>query len=313
MIALSNYITSAPVAPPVEKCYSLLKGEDLMQIHSNAINLVLGRDLRRNVLYASTMALELAASGKRVVYLNTYASENLLRFSFTEAANVKDGTDVMLEEIPTGEWNADTLGKMLETQQAEVVILNSFEFSALTRYHREAVARDLIRLQKQMSLTVIIFSHEIKRDIEARCMSRGAIGILASVSESVSKVGDEWRLLQMASSRATQASIGEYGTESRRVNEKQTLNKYFLPKKFGGTRPNPTVDIPNDRGFSYHYGDFWCNPFERGPYADYSGSGMSVLARTPLLQQYLLERPKQIFMMGNTPSEAELFAKQTVG
>lgn len=322
MLLLSDFVHSDPSAPPVEKCYALLRGEDLMQVHSNAISLVLGRDLRRNVLYASTMALELAASGKKVFYLNTYASEHLLRFAFSAAATVAevagatepaDGADpgsrIWLESLATGQWNAATLREAITGQGCEVLIVNSFEFAELSRYRRERVARDLIDLQRALSLTVIVFSHEIKLDLEAHCAGRGAIGTLAAVAESVSKVGDEWRPTNAPLPAAPAGQIDEENPQKLRVHEKQTLNKNFLPRKFGGQRPNPSVDLERDYGFSYHYGDFWEDPFHRGPMVSYLGKDMSLFARTPMLQKYLLDHPDAQFMIGNTPTEAELRAK----
>jgi hypothetical protein len=314
MVLTSQFLSAEPISAATEKCYSLLKGEDLMQVHSNAFNLVLGRDLRRNVIYASTMAVEMAAEGKKVLYLNTYASEQLLRLSFSGVKNVE--ADAALESIATGSWNRKLLDDVILEQKSEVLILNSFEFTGFNRYQRDKVSRDLIELQRLHSLTVILFSHEMKPEIEARCAVRGSLAMISALAESVSKIGDEWRQTsewhQKQLPNSPEGRIGENPVQKARVNERQTLNKVFLPRKFGGSRPNPTVDIPNDRGFSYHDGDYWCNAFDRGPYGDYTGRALSVMARTPLLQQYLLEHPDQVFMRGNTPTEAELYARQTL-
>lgn len=359
---IADFLSAEPGTPKVEKYYSLLRGEDLMQVHRHGVNLVLGRDLRRNISYSAVMALELAAKGDRVFYLNTYAGEGLLRDAFSVGgepppdplpstpepppnplpstgsgqALKKEGEslldvgqdarptrDIKIASVATGQWN----GRRLLTLVADrdVLILNSFEFASLTRAIKNRIVVDLLHLQEKTNITLVIFSHSLQRELAARCAGRGPIGVLAAAAASVNRVGEEWAELAKRSAQRGAATPGEMaermvagmsnGPESRgkeRVNEKRTLNAYMLPRKFGGERPNPTVDIPNDRGFSYHYSDFWCNPFDRGPYADYTGRAMSLLARTPLLQQYLLEHPDQVFMQGTTPTEAKLMAEMTL-
>jgi hypothetical protein len=316
----SSYFGGHAATPDSEKYYSLLRGEDLMQVHRRAINLVIGRDLRRNVSYSAVMAMDLAEKGDRVVYLNTYASPQLMRAAFGYGAS--DATpipqNIAFVDLPTGEWKAKDLAEW--TEGKDVLIVNSFEFAALTRALKDRVGVDLYALQKKTGMTVIVFSHTIQKDLEAGRGGRGALGVLASAARSVNRVGEEWAAVarsampgQLGQKAVAEKAISAEYPRIAKVHEKRMLNGFLLPKKFGGERPNPTVDIPNDAGFSYHYADFWCNPFDRGPYADYTGRGMSLLARTPLLQQYLLDHPDTIFMQGNTPTEAKLMAEMTRG
>jgi hypothetical protein len=321
---------SLPGRPQPMKYYSLLRGEDLMQVHRHGVNLVVGRDLRRNVSYSAVIAQELADKGDRVMYLNTYAGEALLRVAFggeqpppdprlEKAGEVDTPTrDIQIAHVPVGQWNIKKILPLLDDR--DVLIINSFEFAALTRALKDRIAVDLVSLKEKSNITLIVFSHSMQRDLEARQIGRGAIGVLAAAADSVSRVGEEWAALART---ATPGELGQKAVAEKaisaeypriaKVHEKRMLNGFLLPKKFGGERPNPTVDIPNDAGFSYHYADFWCNPFDRGPYADYTGRGMSLLARTPLLQKYLLDHPDTIFMQGNTPSEAKLMAEMTLG
>lgn len=49
----SGYFSALSTAHDSEQYYSLARGEDLMPIHSHAMNLIVGRDLRRNVSYSA--------------------------------------------------------------------------------------------------------------------------------------------------------------------------------------------------------------------------------------------------------------------
>src|SRR5205807_8300772 len=53
--------------------------EQLIQIAGNAINVVASRNVRANVHRSVRIALELAASESRVLYLNSYAGTDMLR------------------------------------------------------------------------------------------------------------------------------------------------------------------------------------------------------------------------------------------
>lgn len=299
----AQYLKYSANEPPVEKYYSLIHHEDLIQVHRHASNLVLGRDLRRNVRYSARMARELADQGQKVFYLNTYASDDLLREAF--GPDIPEECPVTIYSLPTGYWKVDWILK--EIAGFDVLIINSYEFTALTRSFKQRLATELIDLQRETHITLVTFSHALHKDLEAGCGGRGPLGLLAAVSVCVSRVGPEWKAILEADANKKQKALS-----IDTVHEKQMLRPALICRKFGGTRPDPTVEIPNDRAYSYHYADYWCNPFERGPYADYSGRAMSLLARTPLLQQYLLEHPDQIFGAGNTPTEARLRAEQLI-
>ena len=297
---LYSVLSAAPGSSHIHKMYSLLRGEDLIQVHAHAINIAMGRDLRRNVSYSAAMAIELAASGKRVLYLNTYGGHELMCAAFGNS--ITPETSIHYLDVPTGTWDIKTILPRLEGH--DVLIINSFEYASLTRSLKERIARELLEMYQQTRITIVLFSHEMKRDIAARCASRGATGILAGQAESVSRIGEEWNI-KPASPVAPRYTAEEW-QEAKPVHEKQMLRTAALPKRFGGIRPNPSIEIAGDRGFSYHYGDFWCDPFHRGPMASYLGKDMAIMARTPLLHQYLLRHPDTHFMMGNTPTEAQL-------
>ncbi|MDP4200814.1 MAG: hypothetical protein Q8902_14735 [Bacteroidota bacterium] len=63
------------------------ENEELIQIAQNGINVVSSRDVRRNVRTSLRIGLDLAASGLRVLYVNSYAGVALLRESLQSELN----------------------------------------------------------------------------------------------------------------------------------------------------------------------------------------------------------------------------------
>jgi hypothetical protein len=189
----SNYfeeLGNAVLEP--EPLYKMLKGEDLVQVHSHSLNLIIGRDLRQNVRYSCAIALQLANEGQRVLYLNSYARPELLRSSFLSAEQPIEGVILNISDIPLGEYRGKEVAGAVETGHFDVLVLNSLEFAGLTRDNRHKVCRELVKLQKAFNITLVIFSHEIKRDLEPGCASKGALGILTPMAVAISKVGDGW-------------------------------------------------------------------------------------------------------------------------
>lgn len=170
----------------------MLKGEDLVQVHSHSLSLIIGRDLRRNVLYACTIATKLAAEGKRVLYLNSYARPDTLKNCFQAGGVPTDDMWLGIADIPTGEYRHKEVAKMVEENAIDVVILNSLEFAGMSREIRQRVCRELVKLQQSFNMTLVVFSSDIKRDIEPGCATTGALGILAPIAEAISKIGDGW-------------------------------------------------------------------------------------------------------------------------
>ena len=190
--------------------------EDLVRVTSGAFTIVLSREIRKNIKIAVTLAVGLAGKhpDKKVLLLNSYAGSDLLKSAFSEAMwrrREKPMTDkstaesaiqddaangvamdvfpnLRLLDVPIGEWSTERVRQEVTEHGAEIIIWDSFEFSAINRYRREIVAREMLKLREEYNLTVVVFSHEMKRDVQAGIPARGAIGMLSAYADSV------WRL-----------------------------------------------------------------------------------------------------------------------
>ena len=193
------------------------ENEDLIQVASQAINLVSCRDVRKNVRASLRMGFELGQQGLKVLYVNSYAGIALLQESMkaelealelpsinSEGTKPEDGlgenelppsggkalSSFRLIDSPIGQWerNVNAIRKEIEANATNILILNSFEFAALNHRQKQKLAYDLTALQADYYLTVILFTQEVKRDMEPGLQCRGPIGILTSLAATVSKV-----------------------------------------------------------------------------------------------------------------------------
>jgi hypothetical protein len=189
--------------------------EDLILVTSGTFNIVLCKEIRKNVEIAAVIAIGLARKypDKKILLLNSYAGTELLKFVFSKAMWCANGamdtrssaekaaaedaengvaldvfSNIRVLDIPMGEWSTERVGQEITEYGSEIIVWNSFEFSAINRYRREIVAREMLKLRDEYNLTVVVFSHEMRRDVKAGIPSRGAIGMLSAYADSV------WRL-----------------------------------------------------------------------------------------------------------------------
>jgi hypothetical protein len=96
--------------------------------------------------------------------------------------------------VPIGHWS--TLRLLKDIRQfarmgcRQIIIINSFEYAPLTRGRKERMARELVQLCDKFHLSIVIFSHEMKKDVEAGLPGRGPIGIIAAKASTVSRFPD---------------------------------------------------------------------------------------------------------------------------
>ena len=193
------------------------ENEDLIQVASQAINIVSCRDVRKNVRASLRMGFELSQQKLKVLYINSYAGMALLQESMKAELEAIELSAVSLDApkqdesfngsilpLPHGEklssfrlidspigqweWNVNAIRKEIESHATNILILNSFEFAALNHRQKQKLAHDLIALQTDYYLTVILFTQEVKRDMEPGLQCRGPLGILTSLAATVSKV-----------------------------------------------------------------------------------------------------------------------------
>ena len=194
-----------------------------IEVMSGTFNLVLSRDIRENSHIAAEIAVEIAQknAGRDVWYLNTYSGEELLTSSFDRAfggAQLSERSslpNLRAVDIPMGQWDTSVIAKKIEEDGRDnappVLVLNSFEHSELSRGARQRIAMELVRLRQQYRATIIVFSHEMKRDIHPGYSGRGAMGLLATCSERVARLSDKY-----------ENQIAQKKLENGDVHEKQT-------------------------------------------------------------------------------------------
>jgi hypothetical protein len=120
--------------------------------------------------------------------------------------------------VPIGHWSTLRLSKDIRTYARigcrQVIIINSFEYAPLTRGRKERMARELVQLCDKLQLSIVIFSHEMKKDVEPGLPGRGPIGILAAKAGAVSRFPDPFE--KFYGTRDTSKNAG-----NATVNEKQ--------------------------------------------------------------------------------------------
>jgi hypothetical protein len=192
--------------------------ENLIQIAGTAINIVACRHVRSNVHRSIRMAVELAASGSRVLYLNSYAGIELLRdalysnmpHSDAESKPIRDRVSIMA--FPYGMMtrclsvakNAVYEGEKTEGEEnplvkqlCDVVILNSFEFSTFDYRDKVTLASEMLEWVQAVPITLVVFTQELSTYMSAGSPVRGPLGLLTAAAATVSKIGRTSRELRM--------------------------------------------------------------------------------------------------------------------
>jgi len=184
--------------------------ERLIQIAGNAINVVAARNVRSNVHRSVRIALELAASGSRVLYLNSYAGTDLLREAIysniphteTESKPIRERVSIMA--FPYGmmgrclsnarkaiyqDVEAEESDTPERKQYCDVVILNSFEFATFDYRDKVTLASEMLEWAQAAPITLVVFTQELSTYMSAGMPVRGPIGLLTAAAATVSKVG----------------------------------------------------------------------------------------------------------------------------
>jgi hypothetical protein len=184
---------------------------DLIQIANRGVNIVSSRDARANVRTALRIALGLAADGLRVLYLNSYAGLVLLRESLqaeraalAEQGRTFDQAHFHILDVKMGMW--DHCAREIEqtlyedtfvsyhseerkiTQQIDVLVMNSFEFSAIGYSQKLDVATRLAAWMEKIELTCIVFTQETPAIMEAGIPVRGPLGFLTTAAATVARM-----------------------------------------------------------------------------------------------------------------------------
>jgi hypothetical protein len=223
-----------------------------MPIEQRRMVLAMSRDPRRNAMQSARLAMQIARgnSDVSVVYFNSYAGRELMRECFGPENTTPQPPPLSEEgeydctqlenlhiiDVPFGEWDLGEIIQTLRPQSWEpspldkplVIILNDFELSGFTAWNRRCVARDLIRLKEQVGATVVVFSHEMREDLEAGMPGRGALGLLAIRSEAVHRMLGEFDHLVKVRKEAETATVHEAQTKDSESDGEFTLIRNSL-------------------------------------------------------------------------------------
>lgn len=195
--------------------------EDWIEVMSNTFTIVMNRDILKSMEIASAISVHLAKRfpEQKVLLVNTYAGTELMQRTLVSGlaasglnvapdlahllpARHKDSvgeagtrtifpSNIRILDSPTGMLDAvrieDELKLMGCTEDTgAIVILNSFEFSAWGfDRDKKQFAEQLVELRNRLSLTMVIFSHEIRADVQIFTPAHGAIGVISAFAGSV--------------------------------------------------------------------------------------------------------------------------------
>jgi hypothetical protein len=184
------------------------ESDETICIWEGGINIVSSRDARRNVRTAMRMAFDIAHKGRRVLYVNSWAGLELLR-KCVKGENARfetplTDTQLRLLDCKMGMWNfcRNTITESLYTekqivyhsdektmtQEIDVLILNSFEFSCVGYLQRMDFVNDLAEWLQKLSLSIILFTQTAQRTMAPGLAVRGPLGLLTTSAVTLAKV-----------------------------------------------------------------------------------------------------------------------------
>jgi hypothetical protein len=220
-------VFSAEAPPPPEVLCQYTDDEDRIKALSNTFTIVMNRDIRKSVEIANEMALLMARKfpDQKVLLINTYAGTELMQRTLAngmamiglklppefapylspdrlpaieENAPPPFPTNLRILDAPTGTletWHIDEQLKLMSCgdECKAIVILNSFECAVWGYWRdRKVFAEQLVELRERRQLTFVVFSHEIRADVQIHTPAHGGIGIISAFAGSV------WYLMRQA-------------------------------------------------------------------------------------------------------------------
>lgn len=213
-------VFSAEGPPAPEVLCKYLDFEDRIEVPSDTFTIVMNRDIRKPVEIANIMAVHIARQfpEQSVLLVNTYAGTDLMQRSLAVAFAQGDvklppsfapyldarWQDSIAEDAPTpfppnlrvldaatgtlDAWHIEEELKLMDPtlERRATVILNSFECSVWGYWRdRKAFAEQLVELRERRRLTFVLFSHEIRADVQNHTPAHGGIGIISAFAGSV--------------------------------------------------------------------------------------------------------------------------------
>ncbi len=251
-------LKALPAEKPTQVLCQMRAENSAIEVLSETITIVLSRDVRKNTRLSADIAVAISqqAADRDVWYINTFAGVRLLQESFAHAMGGTPVTqfdedalpNLRILDFPLGEWKTSEIAEDIEKNGREsaapVLVLNAFEFAWLTRGGRERVARELIKLREQFDLTIVVFSQEMKRDVEPGLAARGALGILAPCAHTVVRLPDPFEHL-MGHKQSEKGTVHEEETRlERSETESQPVSSREKNRLASATKKHNYVEDP---------------------------------------------------------------------
>lgn len=193
-----------------------LYNQDELTAMSDSLTLILNRDIRSSMEHASKVSVFLATKfpDQNILLVNTYAGAKFMQETLVKGMNsshlalpsqwkykgVAQGMEysnepdkpflnnLRLMNCPLGTLDTSRLEAEIGEHGSTIVILNSFEFSTLTRHALWNLARGIVELREKNKLSMIVYSQHFRAGISPYFIGKGAIGMMAPFAESIWKV-----------------------------------------------------------------------------------------------------------------------------
>src|SRR6266540_2256199 len=117
-------------------------------------------------------------------------------------------TNLTIYGVPMGTWIANHFVRELTGSidwavvnnpkmavKPPVIIVNAFEFAAMSGGEKWKIARELMTLCEKYQCAVVVFSQEMRSDLERGKGGRGAMGLLCAMAERVLRIADPFEQL----------------------------------------------------------------------------------------------------------------------
>ncbi len=134
----------------------------------------------------------------RVLYVNSYATLETLRDAAHELLDEKlvelrADMPFGILNCPIGTWpeQLEKIRKLIKDNQFTTIVINAFEFIAMSQRQKDAIALELMKWQRELAVTIVIFTQEVRKNMHAGWLGRGPLGKLQAMADSVVVLPDD--------------------------------------------------------------------------------------------------------------------------
>jgi hypothetical protein len=211
-----------PLAPKRDLLITYRDGMDEYHAMSDTLTIAMCRNIRKSIMISSGLTIKIAHKfpEKSVLLINTYAGAELLvesfargmymcsyklppqfkglvpeathEYDYDENAEAALPTNFRVLDVPCATLTPQRLEAEIRAHQADVVILNAFEFAAFSDKRKKALTEGILEVRHKLNLTMFVFSHEMRLDALPYSGGRGPIGIMSAFAGSIWRLLEDW-------------------------------------------------------------------------------------------------------------------------